>query len=263
MPTLRFNIDSNRSPTMPTAATARPRHDPRWHAHLWKPPVSDNREAERSADESAHRALDGFLRAHNGRQQMSAEHPPAVILKRVADRDGQDEQQRRFPARASSASLTATRAARRYRAERTRRWPPSAARRRPAQPWRCLGGVPERQGREAERRSGDCGLDRQVRASRPRHTQARRLPAPAGRDTWAPARAAMSMYSRNASSDDDDRDAEDRRGGRNQIAATTAASSSAPLITRVISQLLVGPHPTSCTSPPLGRSAFSRRCSAQ
>ena len=130
MPTLRFSSDSNKSPTMPTAATARPRTIRSGQAHLRKPPVADNGEAEGGADKPANRPLDGFLRTDDRRQQMSSEHPPAVILKRVAGRDGQYEQQRRFPAEhPARRRQQPERHADVERSER-RRSPPSAARRR-------------------------------------------------------------------------------------------------------------------------------------
>src|SRR5688500_7133783 len=72
--------------------------NPRRQSELRQPPISDDRETERGTDKAADRTLDGFLRPHDRCGQTRCERSAAVVLDRVADGNGQNQEQRRFPA---------------------------------------------------------------------------------------------------------------------------------------------------------------------
>ena len=170
---------------------------------------------------------------------MPAERAAAVVLKRVADGDGDNQQQRRFPAERPARG--------REQPERQ-----SDVDRRECRDRRRLQGAATRRSLSPRPRARAL----RVRASHPRAPRRRAYPEcatatqtsatampPAGRDTCAPARAAMSAYSRNASSATSTAMPSRKIGCRNHSAAITATSRIAPLMTLTITWLLAGPTP--------------------
>ena len=136
-PALRFSSDSNRSPTMPSATTARPsdQHQHRQARHAGKTQRAADRPC-RAAEHARRRSpLDGLLRADRRRQQLPAERAAGVVLRRVADDDPTPAAATRFAARAT--------ADRRQRAERQ----PDVERRKQRGRRRC----PARRGRRPDR----------------------------------------------------------------------------------------------------------------
>ena len=111
-PALRFSIDSNRSPAMPSATIVdaeqrRAAATGTAGSHQ----RADDARTQRAEDEAADRALDGLLRADRRRQRAPAERAPGVVLRRVADDDRQHQQEQRLAARASRESPPARRSA--------------------------------------------------------------------------------------------------------------------------------------------------------
>ena len=99
-PAARFSIDSNRSPAMPATTSATPserQHRRGWPSRGTKYGAGEI-EKHRRGDESADRALDGFLRAEPRRQRTAPERAARVVLRRVADDDRRDQQQHRAAA---------------------------------------------------------------------------------------------------------------------------------------------------------------------
>ncbi len=210
--TLRLSSDSKRSPTMPTAAIATPSTTRAGTPICGSHQCADHGERQHGADEPADRAFHGLLGTHDRRQQSTAERPAAVVLKRVADGYGQNQQQRRFAAERPACGATSNPAARRVE------WRKRGNRRGRQRAAFSLCGVPLVRGiRQRERR--------QARASCPTSTASTGMPgmptathasataiAPAGFDTCTPARAAISrvLAKREQRHDEGDADKVDR-----------------------------------------------------
>ena len=226
IPTLRFSRRLEQIADDADGGNGESENDARRQSHLRQPPMADYREAERGADEPADRALDGLLRAHDRRKKTAAERAAAVVLKRVADGDGQDQQQRRFPAeRPARGREQAQRNAdveRRKRRDRRGLQRAAAGRRissrSTAPALRGPASYPRPRPRPA------CPACRRRRTTSA--TAARRQGARRARRRVRRSRA----YSRNASSATSTAMPSRKIGGRNHSAATTATSRTAPLM---------------------------------